>query len=84
MGNFVEEKEDKKEYYYPNYAVTRKQKRFIANRKMKEANQKNYRRHSYEVLQNGSFEMYTRKPSFFAEHWRDPEYQEVEDGSKRN
>lgn len=77
MENNVPQVEEKDKYYYPNYAVTRRQKRFIANRKMKEAGERKYRKHSYSTISKGSFEVYTRNPSFFAEHWREAKYQEV-------
>lgn len=60
-----------KEYYYPNYAVTRKQKRYIADVKMAEAGMTKYRHHSYSVLRKGTFEERTKNPSYFAQHWRE-------------
>lgn len=68
-------KEDK-ETYFPNYAVTRKQKRYIANKKMEEEGRERFRHHSYTSIQKGNFITITRNPSYFAKHWR--EYVEEE------
>jgi hypothetical protein len=54
-----------------NYAVTRKQKRFIARRKMEEEGKHRVCHHSYTGMRNGNFEYRTRVPSYFAENWRE-------------
>ncbi len=68
-----------------DYAVTRKQKRFIAKRNMKEKGIKNFNRHSYTSYKTKTgFVATTKNPSYFAENWTD--YIKVEDdnGSERN
>lgn len=58
-----------------NYAVTRKQKRYIAKQNMEKAEKKQFCKHSYIGMKKGRFTVQTRVPSYFAEHWR--EYAEV-------
>lgn len=60
-----------------NYAVTRKQKRYIARQEMKRAGKKNFCKHGYETVKLGLFTSYTRTLSYFAEHWKEyAEYKE--------
>ena len=54
-----------------NYAVTRKQKRFIAKQKMKEEGKTGFCKHSHTGMKKGRFTYYTRMPSYFAEHWKE-------------
>lgn len=54
-----------------DYIITRKQKRFIAKRRMKEEGKTNYCKHSYTGIKKGNFTYYTRVPSYFSEHWRE-------------
>lgn len=54
-----------------NYIVTREQKRYIAKQNMKKADIKNFCKHSFTVVRNGSFTTQTREPSYFAKHWRE-------------
>lgn len=53
-----------------NYAVTRRQRRFIARRKMEEEGKEHCCKHSY-IGRTGRFSFYTRQPSYFSEHWRE-------------
>lgn len=53
-----------------NYAVTRKQKRYIAKRKMEKDGIKNFCKHSFSSIKKGDFVTYTRNPSYFAKNWR--------------
>ena len=54
-----------------DYAVSRKQKRFIARLKMEKEGKKRVCHHSYTGLKRGKFETRAIVPSYFAEHWRD-------------
>lgn len=58
-----------------NYAVTRKQKRYIAKRKMEKEGKRHFCKHSYMGITKGRFTVQNKIPSYFAEHWR--EYAEV-------
>jgi hypothetical protein len=58
-----------------NYAVTRKQKRYIARKNMEDVGKQHICKHSYSTIKQGSFVIYTKIPSEFAKHWR--EYVEV-------
>lgn len=58
-----------------NYAVTRKQKRYIARQEMAKKGEKKFCKHSYSGMKTGNFTYYNRLPSSFAEHWK--EYTEV-------
>ena len=70
---------NKKNHRVPtNYAYSRKQKRAIAKRKMKEEGKKNFCKHSYSSLvYMGKTIGQTRESSFFADHWREYVNKEV-------
>ena len=62
-----------------DYAITRKQKRYIAKLNMKKQGKKNFCKHSHTVLSalhSSDVIIQQRNPSYFAEHWK--EYVEVE------
>ena len=54
------------------YIVTRRQARYIAKRKMKEAGLKNINRHSYSTysIPNTKRTYTVYNPSYFSEKWR--------------
>lgn len=54
------------------YIVTRRQARYIAKRKMKEAGLKNINRHSYSTysVPNTKRTYTVYNPSYFSENWR--------------
>lgn len=54
-----------------DYAVTRKQKRYIAKENMKKAGKRNFCKHSYTSVKRGLFIVYNKVPSYFAEHWKE-------------
>lgn len=62
-----------------DYAVTRKQKRYIAKLNMKKQGKKNFCKHSYSTLpslRSSAIVVQQRNPSYFSEHWK--EFVEVE------
>ena len=62
---------EEKETYFPNYAVTRRQKRYIANKRMEEEGMTKFRKKYYEVEKRGPVILRHQLPTKFAEQWRE-------------
>lgn len=54
-----------------DYAVTRKQKRYISKRNMVKEGKVQFCKHSYTGIKRGNFISQTIVPSFFSEHWKE-------------
>ena len=54
-----------------NYALTRKQKRYVAKQNMLKEGRKNICKHSYVTRVVGNCEIQEKIPSFFAENWKE-------------
>lgn len=65
-------RQDKTEKTVPhNYAVTREQKRFIANKRMEEEGRKKFRKQLYQIETKGAMVFRRPIPSDFSKEWRD-------------